>query len=71
MKYFVRRTNTMTGRVSYKQAKCLDTWSSSTDYCWRYSKQGAKAIADRYNSSPILKRYGLVHDIVPVDEVKK
>lgn len=67
MKYLVRRTNTKTGQVSYKLAKCLDTWSSSTEYCWRYSKQGAKAIADRYNKSSTLKRYGFVYDIVPAE----
>lgn len=37
------------GFVRYKKAKTLDIWTSNPSVCWKFSKQGAKQIVDRYN----------------------
>lgn len=47
-KYYVIRT-TKHG-VEYKRTKTLDYWSKTPDGCWQYSKQGAKNVADKYNT---------------------
>lgn len=48
-KYYVTRTDRNTGVKYYKKAKTLDIWSKDKSVCWKYSKQGAKQIADRLN----------------------
>ena len=47
-RYYVIRT-TKDG-IEYKRTKTMDYWSKNKDECWKYSRQGAKQIADRYNS---------------------
>ena len=48
MKYFVIKT-TKDG-IEYKRYKCIDGWTKNKEICWKFSRQGAKQIADRRNS---------------------
>lgn len=47
MKYFVIKT-TKEG-IEYKKYKCIDGWTKNKEICWKFSRQGAKQIADRLN----------------------
>lgn len=47
MKYYIKMTNKQFNTVQYKQYKCIDGWAKVKDYCWRFSKQGAKKIIER------------------------
>lgn len=68
MKYYVKLTNTKTGKVLYKWCKTLDTWSPVKDYCWRFSKQGAQRIVKRLQS--IAEHSGLDHLHYSIEEVE-
>lgn len=47
MKWYVIKT-TKDG-VLFKRYKCIDGWTKDKEKCWKFSKQGAKQIADRLN----------------------
>ena len=47
MKYYIKKTNTQTGRVEYKQYKCSDGFNRNKEVCWQFSKQGAMKIIER------------------------
>lgn len=49
MKYYVIRT-TKNG-IEYKKYKCIDGWSKSPADCWKFSKAGARKIAERLNKA--------------------
>lgn len=57
-KYLVFKAD-RNGFVHYKKAKTLDIWSSDPSLCWKYSKAGAKKIADRYNGYNDGFNYGI------------
>lgn len=73
-KYYVCRFHTCDGKKTreYKRTKCLDTWVSEKwfydhpDEVWKFSKQGAQKIVDRYNARNFMKTYGEYH-ILPAD----
>jgi len=50
MKYYVIET-TKNG-VLYKRYKCIEGWTTEKhkNLCWKFSKQGARQIADRLNN---------------------
>lgn len=50
MKYYIVE-ETYNGQKFYKQNKTVEGWCSENfkPYCWRFSRQGAKKICDRYN----------------------
>lgn len=67
-KYYITRTDLITGAVSYKKNKTVDGWAGEgfKPYCWRFSKQGARSIVARLTSaqqrSPYMKErylYGI------------
>lgn len=47
MYYVIKQINDV---IYYKRCKCTDSWSSNKLICWKFTKQGAKAIADRLNA---------------------
>lgn len=47
MKYYIVMHNKQLNRTLYKKNKCVDGWTPVKDYCWRFSKQGAKKIIER------------------------
>ena len=59
MKYFVIRTDKITGEKHYMKTKTVGGWTSIKTYCWRFSKQGAKGIAKRYSeyTNPVYAKY--------------
>lgn len=50
-KYYITRTDLVTGKVTYKKNKTVDGWAGEgfKPYCWRFSKQGAQKIVKRLN----------------------
>lgn len=46
MKYYIVMHNKQLNRTLYKKNKCVDGWTPVKDYCWRFSKQGAKRIIE-------------------------
>lgn len=46
--YLIKRTDKQTGRVDYQKCKCLEIFTTEKERCWRFSKQGAKQIVERY-----------------------
>lgn len=43
-RYFIERTDTSTGKITYKQYKCIDGFSPYKFECWGFSKAGAMNI---------------------------
>lgn len=43
----------------YKRTKTLDFWTKDKAVCWKYSKQGARQIAARYNLNSDNYIYGV------------
>ena len=54
MKYYVVE-KTHRGYIFYKKNKTVEGWCGENfrRYCWRFSKQGAKKICDRYNAGQL------------------
>lgn len=47
MKYYIKKTNKQTGKVTYKQYKCIDGFNQNKEVCWQFSKHGALKIIER------------------------
>lgn len=46
MKYYIVMHDKKLNITKYKKNKCVDGWANVKDYCWRFSKQGAKKIVE-------------------------
>lgn len=59
--YYITRTN-KSGKVLYKQYKCVDGWTTTPTLCWQFSKVGATKIVERLtaNDKCGLYKYGKV-----------
>ena len=47
MKYYIKKINKQTGRVEYKQYKCIEGFNPNKSLCWKFSQQGAEKIIER------------------------
>ena len=57
MKYYIVRENKEKNRKEYYKNKCVEDWTTKKEICWQFSKQGAKAIANRLNEIEARKVY--------------
>jgi hypothetical protein len=73
MKYYIKRISLQTGRIEYYKNKTVAAWVFNKNYCWRFSKQGAKNIIKRYEEfeKRRLNNQQYFYDIEPVEDVKQ
>lgn len=61
MKYYIVMSDKQFGKTLYKKNKTVDGWTPVKEYCWRFSKQGAKKIIERlkkgYCKNPYIEFY--------------
>lgn len=73
MKYYVFRRSKRTGKIEVLRTKCSGCWCSKEyllshpECVWKFSKQGAKKIVDRYSEHERDNAYWLE----PVDAIKE
>lgn len=61
MKYYIVMSDKQFNKTLYKKNKTVDGWTPVKEYCWRFSKQGAKKIIERlkkeYCKNPYIEFY--------------